>query len=396
MNILVVHEVSYEKKVVYEYQEFAERLSSLGHRVFVIDFDEHGDSKYKKSSLTRTGYGKIELENTPFFNFPILKYFSGRINYKKLLRKKLNDTKIDVVFLYSIFINGTNTIRICKKFNIPVIYRVLDVYHKIRRNIFMFLPLLIGEKYIYRNADIICVTNNKMVSYVEKMAKRKLACEPVVLQHGVDTTLFTKRKKDKSLAEKYSISEDDKVALFIGTTYNFSGLDVIIDKFKNLEAICPHTKIIIVGGGELDSKLKMLVRKNNLKKRVLLTGMQPYSEIPRFISLADVTFNSFFINNITRDIVPIKILQYLACGKPVICSPLPDVKKIFPEVESGVLYSDISKPNTFISLIGNTLLDIELQKELAKNAVRFIEQNFSLNSQVEKLEKLLISTTHKE
>ncbi len=86
----------------------------------------------------------------------------------------------------------------------------------------------------------------------------------------------------------------------------------------------------------------------------------------------------------------------MACGKPVICSPLSDVMRLFPEQESGVLYGDISKPGDFISLIGNTLLDTELQKELSKNAVRFVEKNFSLKSQVEKLEKLLIKTARKE
>jgi len=389
MNILIVHEVSYEKKVIYEYQEFAERLSTRGHKVFVIDFDENGTSKYKKITLSRTGHGNVELENIPFLDLPILKYLSGRLNYKKLLRKKLKETKIDVVFLYSVFINGTNTIRICKNFNIPVIYRVLDVYHIIRRNVFMFIPLLIGEKFIFRNADTVCVTNQKMVAYVEKMARRKSVKETIVLQHGVDTTFFKKLKRDPVLAKNYFITKEDKVALFLGTTYNFSGLDIIVENYNKLKKIYPHVKLVIVGGGEQDHKLQNLIAYYHLEHEVILTGMQSYAEIPRYISLADVAFNPFIINNITRDIVPIKILQYLACGKPVICSPLPDVVRLFPEQKSGVLYCNINKPDEFISLMGNTLRDDELQKNLSKNAIQFIKKKFSLDSQVLKLEKIL-------
>ena len=40
MKIAIIHEVSYLSKPVYEYQDFAERLASLGHEVTVFDFDE--------------------------------------------------------------------------------------------------------------------------------------------------------------------------------------------------------------------------------------------------------------------------------------------------------------------------------------------------------------------
>ena len=391
LNILIVHEVSYLKKVVYEYQDFAERLASRGHNVSVVDYDATGDYKYKKVSCSRTGTGTVTLENTPYLNLPLVKYISGRFNYKKLLKKKLENKEVDIVFLYSVFINGTNTIRLCKKYNIPVIYRVLDVYHKIRMNIFMFLPLYIGEQFIYRNADVICLINKKMISYVEKLAGKGNIRSLELLTHGVDTDFFTRREKDRELMEKYDIRPEDRVALFLGTTYVFSGLDVIIANFDKLKEICPTFKLIVVGGGDLDEKLQAMVKKNAQEKEIILTGVRPYDEVPRFLSLADITFNSFSINDITRDIIPIKILQYLACGKPVVSTPIKDVVSLFPEKQSGILYHDIEDKEGYIKLLGETINNDNLLKELSDNAIKHIS-NFSVNKRIEELEKLFLRT----
>src|ERR1041385_7360323 len=101
LRILVLHEVSYTKKIVYEYQLFAELLALRGHQVSVMDFDDTGDHVYQKKKYSRTDIADVTLENVPYINFPIIKYISGRINHKKLIRQKLKNNEIDVVFLYS-------------------------------------------------------------------------------------------------------------------------------------------------------------------------------------------------------------------------------------------------------------------------------------------------------
>ena len=40
LNLLFVHEVSYEKKPIFEMQEFPEHLAALGHKVTFLQFDE--------------------------------------------------------------------------------------------------------------------------------------------------------------------------------------------------------------------------------------------------------------------------------------------------------------------------------------------------------------------
>ncbi|MBN2437580.1 MAG: glycosyltransferase [Deltaproteobacteria bacterium] len=389
MRILIVHEVSYAKKVVYEYQDFAERLAARGHEVTVVDFDEDGDGRGNRSMASRTGIGSVLLENTAHINLLLVKYFSARNRFKKSLSRKLINKEVDVVLLYSVFINGTNTVRLCNRFNIPVCYRALDVYHKIRNNLLILLPLYFGEKYIYKNCDEVIPTNEKMSHYVKKMSHGR--CKKIfMLNHGVDTSLFNKRENDIMLRKKWGFNEDDRIAAFVGTTYDFAGIDVVIRHFDVMRGILPAIKIMIVGGGDYDHELKKIIRERQLEKEVVLTGFQPYGEVPALLGIADVAFNSFQLNRITRDIIPVKIVQYLACGKPAICTPLPDVVKTFPEKESGVLYCDIQNGAAFAGMIAETMANRALLDRLSNNAVRFVAKNFDMNTQIVNLENELI------
>lgn len=389
MNVLVVHEVSYAKKVVYEYQEFAERLAARGHTVTVIDYDESGDAAYRERALSRTGTGTVTVRNTPYLDLPLVKFVSGRLNYPRLLRQAIAEHRVDVVLLYSVFINGTATVRICRRHGIPVVYRVLDAYHKVRQNPWTSLALHAGERAIYRGADVVCLTNEKMRAYVDGVAGRPVGARGVVLEHGVDTAIFRPLPRDAELAARYGIEPADRVALFVGTLYPFAGLDALLAQADQLSAACPAAKLVVVGDGPLMPALRRGVAERGLGGRVVLAGMRPYDEVPRWLSLADVAFNSFEINDITRDIVPIKMLQYLAAGKAVVSAPIPDVMRLFPERSGGIVYRDIADAGGFARTLGELLADRPQAEALGEAGRALIERRHSLERTIDGLEALL-------
>src|SRR2546421_12448300 len=51
MKLLVVHEVNYLEKIIYEYQILPEILSILGHEITIIDYDETWRSPGKEQIL---------------------------------------------------------------------------------------------------------------------------------------------------------------------------------------------------------------------------------------------------------------------------------------------------------------------------------------------------------
>ena len=65
---------------------------------------------------------------------------------------------------------------------------------------------------------------------------------------------------------------------------------------------------------------------------VLWLGPKPYAELPRYIAAFDVGLIPYLSNAYTRSCFPLKLYEYLAAGKPVVASGLPELAGMGPDV----------------------------------------------------------------
>jgi len=160
-----------------------------------------------------------------------------------------------------------------------------------------------------------------------------------LVRAGVDLKRFNPPIDGSRVRKQYKIEENDFVLFFMGWLYDFSGLkEIALDlaKIKNEEC---GLKLLIVGEGDLYAELKKIQQKYCLQDKIILTGWQPYQKIPEFLKASDLCLFPAHDNEVTHNIVPIKIYEYMAAGKPVIATRLPGVVKEFGH-SNGVIYTD--------------------------------------------------------
>ena len=58
---------------------------------------------------------------------------------------------------------------------------------------------------------------------------------------------------------------------------------------------------------------------------ITLTGLRPYAEMPAFHFWFDVALIPFVVDHITAAVDPVKFYEYCATGKPIVCTPLPEI-----------------------------------------------------------------------
>lgn len=63
-----------------------------------------------------------------------------------------------------------------------------------------------------------------------------------------------------------------------------------------------------------------------------LLGIRKYTELPAYLKAFDVCLLPYVLSDATYDIHPVKGLEYLASGRPVVSTPLPDVVKFYQGV----------------------------------------------------------------
>jgi glycosyltransferase involved in cell wall biosynthesis len=396
MNILIIHEIDWLKKVIYEPHHLAELFSMKGHNVFVIDCREP-DAKSLIDGFhtsTITNFNRVyKNASITLFRLPSLLIKGlNRATYflacQNIIKKIVQENKIDIIWLYGLASNGMQSVKVAKEFNLPIIQRQLDVSHELVR-----IPLLKQltrkcEKFVTSNVSKVLCGARPLIDYTIEMGAKEENVEYFPL--GFDPQTFKPMAKDQHLAHKLGISDNDKVILFVGTIYEFSGLENIIQNFETIKSKVKEIKFLIVGGGLDFEKIKSLVNKKKLQSDVILTNFKPQHEIPKFISLADVCINSFEINKITDRIIPIKILEYLACGKPVLSTPLKGTIDLLPKEDFGIIYSQY---DSFVENLSELLTNTEKLEELGNKGLDYVIKNHDWNiladSLLKKFENLI-------
>jgi len=358
--ILFVHETEYRDKVIYEYQIIPEILSSRGHEVFVIEYP----STWKKNSLLDFGWLKpkivanvkkadkkkgITLITPGLVKIPIISRFSAFIIHFFTIPWVINKYRIDNIILYSAPTNGLQTIFWAKIFGIPIHFRLLDVLHQLVPNKILSMPTFMIEKIVYKYSNSITAITPMLTKYAQDMAGRTKNI--TYLPSAADADLFKPAAKNKKLLKQLGFSSKDIILIFAGTLYNFSGLDTLIEYFPHLLKKYPHLKLLICGHGEQQDLLAEIIKRHQLQDKVIMAGFIKYENLADYINLADIGINPFKVNKITNIIFPGKIYQYLACGKPVIATPLQGVIDIFPinSTKHGIHY--LNNPKDYNQLI---------------------------------------------
>jgi len=394
MRILFVHEVDWLSKVVFDIHVLAEALSLMGHSIFAIDYE----NDWKRNSLLDLGSLKtryfdgisrtftdssVNIRRPGFIKLPSVGRISYGITSYVEMSKCVKDERIDAIVLYSVSTNGLQAISIARKYNIPIIFRSIDILNQLvpfksLRPITKFL-----EKRVYSRVDMILALTPSLSKYVVGLgadeSKVKLLLMPV------DTNIFYPFQSSDELRKKWGLSDTDQVILFMGTLFDFSGLDVLISQFIEVVEECPEAKLLIVGDGHQRLKLDRLISKLKLQNRVIITGFEPYKMMPQYINLASVCINTFLTTGVTRDIFPGKTVQFLACGKPLVATALPGMMAVIAGEGQGVVY--VNTPKEMLAEIVTLLNSPQERQKLGQAGLDYVRQSHSYDNIAYQLEQ---------
>jgi len=297
------------------------------------------------------------------------------------IEKIIKEKKIDAIVLYSVPTNGLQALWLASKYDIPIVFRSLDIIHK-------FVPRMLSgitkdlESTIYKYVDKVLTLTPKLSDYVVSLGADKDNME--VLPMTVDTQLFNLDVDGSWVRKMLGYSDKDKIILFIGTLYKFSGLERYLSAFDMVLGNVHNAQLLIVGDGEQKRELESYIKALHLHDYVRMVGFQPYINMPAYINASDICILPFEENEITKDIFPGKIAQYLACGKPVIMTPLKGVKSMIDGESQGVVYSKYFGSDTT-----KLLLDNDRIKQLGKNGLEYVKEYCDSDKIAGQLENIL-------
>jgi glycosyltransferase involved in cell wall biosynthesis len=343
LNLLFVHEVNYQSKVIFEMHEFPELLAARGNQITYLDFPEghkFWSGSRPKTQLKIPGRTEpqisLQLERPFTFGVPGLDRLLATISVIPKLISLLRSNRFDAIVLYAVPTYGAQVVWLAKLFGIPIVFRALDVSHKIRKSIFS--PAIKAvEKYIYKNVALLSANNPAMAEYCVELSGRSRAT--VTNLPPLDLSHFSKCAPDSSLRSHLGIEAGDDVITYLGSFFYFSGLDTVIREFAAQIHSYPKAKLLLIGGGEQDAELRGIVDELGLADKVVFTGFIPYADLGKYLAMTTVAINPMRPDLVSNTAFPHKVIQYMASGLPVVSTRLTGLYKTFGD-ESGLTWSD--------------------------------------------------------
>jgi len=157
-----------------------------------------------------------------------------------------------------------------------------------------------------------------------------------VVPNGVDTDRFA--PMDPESARATIGFAPGPWIVFVGNLVVWQGVDTLIRAMPSVVREIPDVKLAIVGDGVLRGDLERLARRVAVGEHVHFLGSSPYELVPTHIGAASVCVAPFTrLRNERIGLSPLKVYEYLACGRPVVASDLPGIRETLAESHAGIL-----------------------------------------------------------
>jgi len=217
------------------------------------------------------------------------------------------------------------------------------------------------ERFCYRFADAVILTSEEMKRYVSNtfgILSEKIA----VIPNYIDTDLFRPMNIEKVSGR----------LIFVGRFTEQKNLLNLLKAVKDL----PEIELVLVGDGPLEGPLREFARRHNVN--VVFKGRVPNEQLPALLNTAEAfVLPSLYEGN------PKALLEAMACGLPVIATPVEGNREVVKHKVNGYLAAGTT-PETLREAIAEVFSDGDLRRKLGQAARKYILANFSLETLIQR------------
>jgi glycosyltransferase involved in cell wall biosynthesis len=207
-----------------------------------------------------------------------------------------------------------------------------------------------------------------------------------IVNNGVDIDVFRPLDK-REICNGLGLDSQTLYIGFLGGIFPWHGLDNLIRSASIVSEKHPEVKFIIAGHGPNRENLIRLTEELKIKEKFIFYNSIPFDSVPKYMNIFDIAV--LFFVPVRRNMGnPIKLYEYLACGKPIIASNIAGYGKFVEKFRVGIAV-DSNNPSSISEAIIRLLEDEELRDRYATNAREVVLNNFTWSHTAERIEEYI-------
>jgi len=240
----------------------------------------------------------------------------------------------------------------------------------------MFLHLL--ERMIPFLVDTVSVSSNRLR---KECLRYGVPSRRIFEAHvGADLERFNPGNKGNHIRQRFGI--DGPLVMYVGQLHGGQYVELFIDAAKQLSQKINSINFIIAGIGSRLEELKRYSASLGMNGRLIFTGYVPHDDVPFYLAAADICVACFEKNDITECKSPLKIVEYLASGRPIVASKVGEVEDMVKD--AGIL-TEPGSASSLASGIERLLEDKGLMEELSSKARSRAENKYNWSDTADSL-----------
>lgn len=248
------------------------------------------------------------------------------------------------------------------------------------RGLFLKTRALHAEQLSFCGADAIFAVSQEVAAYISGTGISPALIETV--PNGVDLARFRPSADGRAVRARHGLGAE-RVIGFIGSFKPWHGVGFLADAFALLAPWMDGVRLLCVGEGPELENTRASIAAHGLEARATFVGRIPHAEIPSYLAAMDVSLAPY-LPDPEFYFSPLKVVESLACGTPVIAARLGQLEQLVEHGRSGFLYAPGDAPD-LVARVHELLSDTERHGAMRRAARARAERDFGWNRVVERM-----------
>lgn len=306
--------------------EIANALRQIGNQVEIVSLVPT-DAKQNDAARDAGEAAWKRLARRVPFAYELIQLAYNLVGIPMLLARVLWERADFIYERYSLFnFTGVLVARLC---HVPLVLEVNSPFAlEQHRDRDIQAPRFAAwtERIICNLASRVIVVSTPLARMLEAAGVR--TSKMVVMPNGVSPERFCPQPASPELRHTLGVN-GRKVIGFVGWFRGWHRLDLLIEAFALSGLARREAVLMLIGDGPALPEIQAVVDKYNLGDSVLFTGPLPHASVPAYLDLIDVAVQPAA----NEYCCPMKILEYMALGKPILAPRQENIQELLAERE---------------------------------------------------------------
>ncbi len=249
----------------------------------------------------------------------------------------------DVIHAHSPALCGAAASRAARRLGIPLVYEIRAFWEDAavgngegRAGSVKYLLTRTLENHVVAAADAVVTICQGLKN--DLVARGTDPARITISPNGVDLAMFgDPLQRDPAFADALGLG-DGPVIGFIGSFYDYEGIDDLISAMPLLIREHPDARLLLVGGGPREAALRAQASASPAAAAIHFAGRVPHHEVERYYALCDIMAYPRKRSRLTDLVTPLKPLEAMAQGKLVTASDVGGHRELIADGVTGTLF----------------------------------------------------------